>query len=175
MIKTYKSVNVEIVNSNFILINNTRERILYFDILILCPLILVLTMFILNYNHQNLFEITLTFLLLITTVTLNIFKEKLCNETFQFNRIEKKVIYKKNPKTDKIYNFSEVDITYNTINDNNGSRYKIYLIQIKKSNIKYRLFKDSHNSTFDIFINKYMESDKEIIKNLVNYNKNKII
>ncbi|MEL0650676.1 hypothetical protein V6246_04530 [Algibacter sp. TI.3.09] len=176
MIEMYRSINAEKVNDDVILINHTDTRVLYFEIFVLCPLGLMLIIQILSYNHQGLIEITITFLLLIITIILNIFKRKMCPKTIEFNRIKQTVIYKRTfPNINATYNFNNLDIKSKTINNitNDGQKlhYKKYLIQVKNKNISYRLCKSNPDMSFDSFINKYMESDKKTIKTLIHYNK----
>ncbi|SNR14453.1 protein of unknown function [Tenacibaculum jejuense] len=177
MIDMYKSVNAELVTSKKIILNFTERRLYYYDLIFLFTFGFFLFINILSYKSQDLSEIILTIGLIIFFSIINLSKKKIFHKSIIFEREKQTITFRRTiPYLNKKFDYSNIKLKTNVthyIDEGRTYVYRHLWIQQKFSDKKYKVYKTSPNIRFDVFLEKYMNSDYVTVQKLVYYKKPK--
>lgn len=181
MIDMYRVINAEKVNRDYIIINHTGNRVLYFEIFFVVTIGVLFLIQVLSYNHQDILEFLFTVVLAGTTFLLYKFRRKIWRNSIVFDREKGTVQFNRTiPYLNKSFPFSKMELleeqrTFE--HDHKTSYYNVCLLKEGKQDKKYYVCQISTDIVeridypFPRFIRKYMTSDSRTLKNLIEYNR----
>ncbi len=157
----YKELNIKKISNEEIIIDDTNERVQYFLLFFFIFVVFPSALLLFDYNRQNIAAFTATASLLLISIILIAFKEKICYKKIIINRKKQQIIIERNFlyirevfdfKKSKLFNVRKIE----------NDAGKIYH---KKSLFIYRLYDDKKyllkryndkNFELDDFITNYM-------------------